>query len=220
MLSMRQMLRLDPVSTFDPQAHAWHRQHSRTPDLHYLEQHVRQNIFIPDDLKLGLPNHKLIDGHLPVHPSCYTLKPFTTWKKDLGSHSFPLPFEEGVDFEVFTRHKPEPARLQGELYTLPSHYFWKVLDIHKQNGVQFERKRVSISLPWREVTYSSDPNAAVWVDKIPSISRDYVRTIRAWMYVALPEYWSDFIGVSLGTRGVPTYEHDTPKDWISQYSKF
>ena len=195
----------------DPEAEAWHRQYRRTPDLWYLSQHARQLVFISDDFKMGLPKHDLIEGQEPIHPSCYTLHNFTVYKKDLGTHSFPLPFEEGIDFQIHGWYKPELARIKGELYALPSHYIWKVLDIEKENGLQFVRKRVSITVPWREVRYDG---------LLPFISKDYIRTIRAWMYVARPEYWDDYIGVALGTRAVPIYEHDSPKDWITKYYQF
>lgn len=203
----------------DPDAVKWHLQNSLTPDIAYLEQHARQNIFIPDDLMRGRMNHRLIEGNLPVHPSCYTLKPFITWQKDLGEHSFPLPFPDTEVFEIFTKYKPEPARIKGELYSLPTHFFWKVLDIHKQNTVQFRRERVSITMPYRHVTFNTDPDADM-ADKIPNISPDYLRTIRAWMYIANREYWDDLIGVHLRTKAVQTYQHDSPKEWISHYSHF
>lgn len=201
------------------QAVDWHNQYHRTPDLWYLNQHARQLVFIADDFKTGKKRHELLEGQLPIHPSCYTLNNFTVWKKDLGEHSFPLPFEDGIDFEVHGWYKPEPARLQGELYAMPSSFIWKVLDIQKDNGVQFERKRASITVPYREVRFSDKPNAGVW-DKIPTISKDNLRTIRAWMYVAKPDYWDDYIGVSLGTRAVPLFRHITPKVWIEEYYKF
>lgn len=197
----------------------WQQQYHRTPDLWYLQQHSRQNIFIPDDMKLGKPNHKLIEGHEPIHPDCYTSDLYTVFNKDLGTHSFPLPFEKDVDFEYHGWYKPELARIKGECYSLPSGLFWKVLDIHKDNGVQFLRKRVSIMLPWREITFKQGPDAEVW-EKIPRISNDCFVTRRAWMYVAVPQYWNNFIGVSLGTRAVPIFEPIIPKVWLDKYYIF
>jgi hypothetical protein len=203
----------------NPLAEAWHQQYRRTPDLYYLCQHARQLVFIADDLKVGKINHKLIEDHSPIHPHCYTLQPFTVYNKDLGIHSIPLPFEEGVDFGTTGWYKPELHRIQGELYALPSPLIWKVLDIQKENGLQFTRKRVLLTLPWREVTFDSGPDIPM-ASKIPSISKDYLRTQPAWMYVARPEYWDNYIGVALGTRAVPTYQHNTPKEWIGTYYKF
>lgn len=217
--AVRKFLRPDEQSLDVAKARLWHQQYKLTPDLWYLEQHARQLIFIADDLKYGKPNHKLIEDHVPIQPDCYTLQPYTVYNKDLGDHSFPLPFEEGIDFGIHGWHKPELARIKGELYALPSDLFWKVLDIHKQNTVQFTRRRVSITLPYRTVTYSNDPSDPAW-SKIPVISKDNLRTCRAWMYEANPEYWDDYIGVSLGTRAVPLYEHNTPKVWIGKYYKF
>ena len=214
--AMRKMFRSDA----NPLAEEWHRQYRRTPDLWYLAQYSRQLVFIADDFKTGKNKHDLIEGQLPIHPSAYSLEPFTVYNKDLGTHSFPLPFEKDVDFEIHGWYKPELARIQGELYALPSQFIWKVLDIEKENGLHFMRKRVSVTLPWREVKYNDDPDTKNWVSKIPSISSDYIRTVRAWMYVARPEYWDDYIGVALGTRAVPIYTHNSPKHWIDHYYKF
>lgn len=203
----------------DSAAEAWHQQYRRTPDLWFLAQHARQLVFIPDDFKVGKPKHDLLEGQLPIHPKSYTLEEFIVYNKDLGTHSFPLPFEKGIDFEVHGWYKPELARIQGELYALPSPLIWKVLDIQKENGLQFIRKRVSITLPWREVKYNVAADAPM-ASKIPTISPDYLRTERAWMYVARPEYWDDYIGVALGTRPVPIFKHNTQKEWIEYFYRF
>lgn len=208
-----------PEDVVVPEMEDWHRKYRRTPDLWYLNQHARQLVFIADDFKRGHRRHELIDGQEPIHPSCYTLENFTCYKKDLGVHSFPLPFEKHVDFQIHGWYKPELARIRGELYALPSPYLWKVLDIEKENGLQFIRTRVSITVPWAEIKYSVGPDAN-WVEKSPVISRDYFVTKRAWMYIARPEYWDDYIGVALGTRGLPLSEHETPKDWIKNFYNF
>lgn len=203
----------------DTEAEAWHRQYRRTPDLWYLNQHARQLVFIADEFKRGKEKHDLLEGQEPIHPGCYTLDEFTMYHKDLGVRSFPLPFEKEIDFQIHGWYKPELARIKGELYALPSPLMWKVLDIQKDNGVQFFRRRASISLPWREVRYD-DSSDAIIVAKIPNISKDFVRTVRAWMYIARPEYWDDYLGVHLGTRPVPIFTHNTPKIWIKDYYQF
>lgn len=193
--------------------------HSYSPDAWYLEQHPRQNIFIADDLKRGKINNKLIEDHQPIHPTCYTLECFTVWIKDLGEHSYPLILEQGQEVDGPSFHVPELARIRGELYSLPSTLFTNSLDIHKENTVKFIRKRVSITLPYRYLTFNSSPDAT-WAEKVPSISNDHLRTVRAWMYVANPEYWRDLIGSHLGSKAAPIYQHETPKVWIDQYYKF
>lgn len=208
-----------PVRAVNPVAEAWHQQYRRTPDLWYLSQHARQLLFVPDDFKVGYPKHQLLEGNEPIHPNVYTHRPYKVYNKDLGTHSFPLPFEEEVDFEIHGWYKPEPARVQGELYAIPTPFFWKVLDIQKDNGLQFTRKRVPITLPWREIKYSDREDAELW-SKVPTMSGDCFITRPAWMYVASPEYWDNYIGVSLGTRAVPMFEHITPKHWIDRYYKF
>jgi len=195
------------------QAQKWHKQYQLTPDLAFLEQHSRQLIFICDDMKTGGNKHKLIEEHLPIHPVCYTSEMFLMWNKDMGTHSFPLPFKGNEEFDVCGIHKPEPARIRGELYAIPSHLFWKVLDKEKQNTVQFTRERTTITLPYRQVTYPDKGG-------LPKISKDCIHTVRAWMYIAKRDYWDDYIGSHLGTKAVALYEHDTPKIWIGSYYKF
>jgi hypothetical protein len=197
----------------DPAANLWHKQFVHTPDLWLLEQYPRQRVFIADDLKTGKVNHKLIKEHRPVHPDVYTLQKYTMWKKDLGGHSYPLPFEPGHDAQVPSLYRAEPARIKGELYVLPSNLFWNVLDKHKQNGVQFTRKRVLITVPWRTVSFETDR-------PLPVISSDQTITIDAWMYVARPEYWDDYLGVHLGSKAVDTYAPNSPKVWLDEYYKF
>ncbi len=188
----------------------WHRY---TPDAWMLEQHARQNVFVCDDMKTGHINHKLIEKHVPVHPLCYTLDEYIMWNKDLGTHSFPIIFDKTVKVHGPELYKPEPARIQGQLYSLPSTIFYKVLDIHKENTVKFIRRRVGITLPYRLVSYDKDR-------PLPVISKDYLRTVPAHMYLAIPEYWSDLIGCHLGSKATPLYQHETPKVWIDKYYKF
>lgn len=197
----------------DPAANLWHRQFSYTPDLWLLEQYARQRVFIADDLKTGKINHKLIEDHKPVHPDCYTLQKYTMWNKDLGGHSYPLPFEEGHTIDVPSLYRPESARIKGEMYVLPSSLFWNVLDKHKQNGVQFDRKRVLITVPWRTVSFDK-------ANPLPKISKDQMISVDAWMYVARPDYWDNYLGAHLGSKAVDTYAPNSPKVWLDEYYKF
>lgn len=191
----------------------WHIQNWRTPDLWQLSQHARQNVFFPDDMKIGKINHKLISDHIPVHPDAYTLSSYRVFQKDLGEHSVPLLFDSTVDFGLNIYDTPEPARVKGELYSLPSALLWKVLDIHKQNTVQFVRQRVSITLPYREVIFTEGVI-------LPKITKDQLKTVPAHMYVAVPEYWGPRLGSILGTKPVQLLEPNSPKVWIERYYKF
>ncbi len=208
--------RLIMPSKVDHEASEWSHQNKFTPDLWRLEQYQRQLIFIADDLMTGHKNHTIIDDHLPIHPGCYTQKDFYVWEKDLGDFSFPVPLEEEI--KLFSRYNAEPARIKGELYAIPGIQFIE-LDTHKKNGVQFFRKRIPITVPYRHVKYSTSSTALPF-ERLPEISPDYTHTVSAWMYIGIQDYWKDLIGVDLGSKAVELYEHDTPKIWIKKYYKF
>lgn len=200
-----------------PDPKDWHLQCRLTPDIWKLEQYHRQLIFVCDDMMKGNKNHSLIaeasaSGDDPFHPTCYTLKPFTLWKKDLGTESFPVAMEDGYEPTGFLRWPAEPARIRGELYAIRPYQFIK-LDIHRQNGVQFRRIRTAITLPYNQVKYTQKR-------PLPKIAGEYIETIQAWMYVGVPEYWDNLLGGVFNTKPVDLFEHDKPRTWIDKYYKF
>lgn len=195
---------------------AWAHQNQHSPDLWRLMQYQRQWIFIPDDMKMGHRHHKLISeesasGVDPFHPACYTRKNYTLWKKDLGTESFPIAFEESFKPSNFVRWPPEPARIMGELYAIrPSQFI--LLDNHRQNGVQFIRKRVDISIPYVEARYSKE--------KPLPVLKDCLHTLQAWMYLGVPQYWDPLLGGVFDTHSLPLYEHETPRIWMKHFYKY
>lgn len=202
---------------------AWLNQNALTPDICQLEQSMFQLIFLPDDMMRGKNNNHLIadagrDGDVPVHPACFTLERFTFWKKDLGVESFPIPMAKDYQPSNWVRVKPTPAKIKGQLYAIFSPRI-KRLDIHRQNGVQFIRKRQEITLPYRNVKYDNHPDAG-FAAKIPEISIEYIRTVEAWMYIGIPEYWDNLIGDIFQVRECNKFELDQPKFWIEEYYKF
>lgn len=207
---------ISPMKT-DPDAEAWHRQNILTPDMWKLEQSMFQLIFIPDDFMRGKVNNHLIaefcrDGDTPLHPSCFTFERFTFWKKDLGEKSFPIPLEKGYDPSGYLRVRPIPAKIKGQLYAILSNRI-KTLDIHRQNGLQFRRTRIEVSLPFRTVSYSVK-------SPLPVISPDYLVTKEAWMYVGIPEYWDPLISDMFTVRECDKFTFNEPKFWADEYYKF
>lgn len=204
-------------------ANEWHRQCSFTPDIWKLEQSMYQLIFIPDDMMRGKHNNHLIadagrDGETPVHPACFTLERFTFWKKDLGVESYGIPLPKEHEPTNWLRVRPTPAKIKGQLYAILSPRI-KKLDIHRQNGVQFIRKRQMITLPFKYVKYNTASSAEIG-SKFPVISTEYIRSVEAWMYIGIPEYWDNLIGDMFQVRECPKFELDTPKFWIGDYYKF
>lgn len=201
----------------DEAAVSWHRRNILTPDIWKLEQSMFQLVFIPDDMMRGRINNHLIaegarDGDIPVHPACFTLEKFTFFKQDLGVQSFPIAMEKDWKPQNYHRVAPIPAKIKGQLYAIFSPRM-KVLDIHRQNGVQFRRIRTFVTLPYQFVGYSKDR-------PLPKFSPEYIHTVEAWIYVGIPEYWNDRIGDIFGVTECNHYEHDIPKFWVDRYYKF
>lgn len=188
----------------------------RTPDIWQLEQYKRQLIFVPDDMKTGMPNNKLIaDASFiprPKYPVCYTRTSFTMWKKDLGKASFPVILPDVYRPTGFVRWEVEAAPIQGELWSIePSRFI--LLDNHKQNGVMFQRQRVDITLPYREVGWGAT--------KLPKIGND-INTVftPAWMYVGVTEYWDAQIGGVFARSQVEPKQPDLPRRRHNKFYAF
>lgn len=202
----------------DQAAYDWHRQCLLTPDVWKLEQSMYQLVFVPDDLMQGHRHNNLIaeygySGDTPLHPGCFTLERFTYFKKDLGIESFGIPMEKKFKpLGYIGSYNPSPSKIRGELYAILSPAI-KTLDIHRQNGLQFRRIRTMIHLPYREVRFSKE-------QPIPNITPEFLRTVEAWMYVGVPEYWEDRISNLFGINEVKKFELDQPKYWLEDYYKF
>lgn len=201
----------------DPQLHEWHIQNTLSPDVWFLEQFQYQLFFFPDEMMQGRRQHNIIKdvalGGEPLHPGCFTASKYTFWKKDLGVESFPIALPETYQPSNWLRKPPVAARIQGELYAIRPHIIWKKLDILRHNRVQFQRRRVDISIPYKEVRYND-------VRPLPIVSDVYVRSVRAWMYEGIPDYWDDQIGDMFIVKEMNQYEFDQPQKWIDKYYKF
>lgn len=215
----------------DPKAAKWHKQCILTPDIWKLEQSMFQLIFIPDDMMEGKPNHGLISDVIrngeAVHPACYTFDRYTFWKKEVHSideegkpqiEFTAIPMKKEYEPTNWLRVRPTPAKIKGQLYAILSPRIIR-LDILRQNGVQFRRERQKISLPFQHVIFNDDPNAPVY-EKLPVISPYYLKTVEAWMYVGVPEYWDNLIGDMFTVRECDKFQLNQPQFWVDEYYKF
>lgn len=200
----------------DRSAEAWHRQCELTPDIWYLEQFRCQHIFIADDMMTdrihnGLLTEASLSGTDPIHPYAYTMDDYKFYIKDLGKVSHPIIMEKDAELTGHVRFPPEPAQVKGELWAIRPYQFIK-LDKHRQNGVQFFRKRVSIFLPATNVVYTKER-------PLPQlVTADGV--IGAWMYFGVPEYWDNQLGGVFATKAAPLFEHDYPIPQVRKFYKF
>lgn len=180
----------------------WCRQQKRynpyTPDLPALEQRERHWVFICCDLKLRLPRDYMIERE-PDVSSAFTEKSFVMWKKKLGNQSYPIPLENTFD-DPFGQHPP--LRIQGELYLLtPSQII--LLDNLRLNGVEFERKRVKIIVPFRK----------------GRLYKTFTKRVEAWMYIGRSSYWDELIDGGYMFNIVKIFEPPHQRRFYTQRSK-
>lgn len=185
-------------------------------DYNHIEQFRYQLLFVTDELKKGGKYHSFISEYShhpePVHPGCYTSEDFHFFFKDLGDgHSYPYALPASFKPEGFLRGQEDPARIKGELWAVQPRAFIS-LDIHKNVGVSFTRRRIRITYPTTPIAWSKGR-------PIPRILPDVVKTIEAWMYIGIPEYWKDQIG-GIFQNQMETYTHHPAKPWIKNFYRF
>lgn len=204
----------------------WAHQNELTPDFWRLEQYIRQWLFVPDDMKRGGVNHHLIEEAIngPIETDVYTAHPYTMWKKDLGTQSYPIVLPADYVPSGRTIVPVEPAPIKGELYGIRPSAFIS-LDKHKLNGLQFFRTRVDVRVSYRTVRYERmtiDPETLLPVGSrrpLPIISEHGFVQFPAWMYQGFPDYWDPQLNGIFRSQ-MDLYEHDRPRVWIKKYYCF
>ena len=177
-----------------------------TPDLWNLEQYKFQLVFIYDECMRGHKAYDVIkEGSVSIAP-CFTNTNYTLWKKKLGRETYPIPLETPY-FNV------PKARIKGELWAMRPYQIIK-LDKYKQNGVLFQRKRVYVALPYRELRYN--PELSGFGSKV--LSQQYVRLIKVWMYLGVEDIWNDQLDAGFSFEPVGLYKSASP--WLNKYYYF
>jgi len=155
-----------------------------TPDLAKLREKPAHFMFFVDDLKRGHRRHEMLKG-AEFFATAFSRSGYSMWKHNLGKETFPIPFEDSDAVVPF-------SKVKGELYLVPTDMI-KILDEHRQNGVQFIRKRVRLAIPFRTVRMDKDA-------KVVYTSRTREQYWSAWMYVGINDYWVELLnGVQFGT---------------------
>lgn len=163
-----------------------------TPDIAELEERSANLLFIADDMMLFNPNHDMVtkgslSGMEPFHYA-YTAKSFSFVKKNLGKESFPIALDIR-DTSELPKWMSQTARIRGELYAIRGSQF-KILDTHRQNGVQFRRERVMINIPYKKLLkhQGKSPHGTY---PYYDLSKEQMYSVLAYMYVGRTEYWID-----------------------------
>lgn len=182
--------------------HDWFARNSEhseyTPDLHKLEQHEFQNVFIYGQHKRGLPYNEFLGGIWRA--TAYTEDRFTLWNDRFTADVIngpdgpvtPVADQTALALPSAFFNAPE-RRIQGEIFSLNVKEIME-LDKHMMNGVEFNRERVTLILPYREKRFFKErehANQFNGKDTGRSIAMTHVleSTQRAWMYIGNLDYW-------------------------------
>lgn len=194
-----------------------------TPDAHILNRHQAKLLFVHDDMAQLQPMHDLVQegslsGFYPFDYG-YTTKKFSFVKKDLGLKSFPI----ALDLDRETRDNlpvfiSEEYRIRGELYAIRPCQFYK-LDTHRQNGIQFERRRVNINVGYRKLYRTHWFNAKGIQKYEYNLGKEEMTTVEAFMYVGRNEYWKDqLLSDGFNFQPIPVIQED--RLWLKEYYQY
>ncbi len=163
---------------------------ARTPDILKLSAHKWQTIFVVNECQRHQRGHeqlgfvsKVDERHTTVHYNGFGFTQsdnFVLLKKVLGDKTFPVPLKVAVDQRLGQSGSllGRPAKIAGEIFSIRPGNFID-LDNYMLNGLQFQRKRVIIDMPFR----SRDPHSGkLYSDVI-------TQKIGAWMYLGVDDYW-------------------------------
>lgn len=200
---------------------------SRTPDIAKLEEYEFQLLFACDETQIGHNKYDLIKDGCVVCPG-FTQSSFNYWDSE-------TPFIPAVPLKSTSTYNitgfPPNAKIKGQLHAIRPYQFIS-LDNYKENGVQFQRERVKLIVPYRAVKWLRDPavapldmepitieqgNPYIADGNVPSIytTKEMVVIIRAWMYIGIPEYWDKLI-TNFDYGSVQTYIAKN-RQWCHKY---
>lgn len=190
----------------------WKQRTLHTPDANILSNYTNHFLFVYDRLMEGRDEFAVIEDFSEPVATGFTEKLFCTWRKNLGSLSFPIALEATKEWEIpswadvavnkgWFKNAP-PAIVKGQVFCLGHERIFE-LDKHYKNMRQYNRKRVLIQVPFR---YDSNS------------SNDYICRLWAWMYVGSSEHWEDQLDAGMFFTPVRVF---TPKNQlITPYSFF
>lgn len=177
-----------------------------TPDIAYLNQREHQMVFICDGMQEHLPDFEKIEAYVEPKWPAFTSTPFSMWHRREDDCVIPLPY-----MKEFHRHT-HPIR--GQIMRMKTPRLIK-LDEDKWNGVQFNRVKVDVTIPYSVNVETNDREGTKYLfDKAPLIKHGYKPsahhrhpeatidrnskvsvtqyfTSKAWMYIGVPSFWKD-----------------------------
>lgn len=153
------------------------KEHNFTPDMWRLQQRAKHLIFVYNEYQSRQHKHDLI-GDNRLAAAFTEASNLVMWKKKLGNETFPFALEIKPE-QTFGNSSflGKPARISGELYSVPPQTI-KAIDTDQLNEVYFQRKRVTVVVPFRYKDGSQ-------------LGSQLIQRVKAWMYVGPDEFWLD-----------------------------
>lgn len=191
-----------------------------TPDIAKLEEYEYQLYFACDETQIKHLKHSLIkDGDYQC--PAFTQSSFNYWLPE-APFLPPVAMEAMGYGEYIMPNAPPKAKIKGELHAIRPYQF-KELDNYKENGVQFQRTRVKLIVPFRRIEFVKDRyNLPDWIDSVAEeggksmgLTKESVAIIRAWMYTGVPKFWDKLIS-AYDYRSVQAYEAKN-RTWCKEY---
>lgn len=198
-------------------------EHPLTPDVWVLGQFEYQLVFMYGTSQRGHAQHDLVSSLGAFAATTYTDDRFTLWKKRLGTESYPIALQSS-GWKRPDWNTPAKARVQGELYAVPRSTIYE-LDKHYRNTLWFERVRVPLVLPYKELyeIVGGTPIQQKIHEALgrPALMREVtseigIKLVRAWMYIGKPDYWDD----QLGHHFTPVKQYHSRVGWLGDYVAF
>jgi len=182
-----------------------------TPDVIFLEQRPEWLVFIYGEDKLDHPaNKRLVEAKYCLDG--YTVSEYVLWKyhggKDHWSWALPIdnPFNPGLK-EDWNLRPGHLCRIKGQVFRCSTSTIF-LLDEAYKNGVEFERRYVSLTVPYRFLLENNQG--------IKSVSERYEEIISAWMYIGNQKFWEQVMDGSFS----PVRLYQPTNEIIKPYYSF
>lgn len=165
-----------------------------TPDIYKLDQYEKQLVFIADELMKAFPLHLNFIKGAQYCGTAYTHNLFSVFKYKVPGKVSPIVLPTKY-------HVPRSCRVKGELWLVPAYHI-PFIDTYKMNGEVFQRLRVRVDTPFRELKTTEMLSSEERVDKriktwynIPKelLTEPRIASNRAWMYIGIPSYWEPLL---------------------------
>ncbi len=159
-----------------------------TPDMATLQESAFQLMFFYEEIQRDHPKYDLIAGNSAYAYTAFTHTPFHLCHSRLGKETQAFLIEDKLK-------DIDQAKVRGEIHIVRPPAILK-LDEYKANGVQFERKRIRVMIPYHQVvapdlsSVTTDAEKkAVWGSKNPKVMLQKTAFLDVWTYVAITDHW-------------------------------